>query len=271
MVEGPTLVHPGPVAADRITAVPCIATHKYVTLRAGSTLLQAMTDAVGDAGAWFDLRDLPVAKLTFVRPALAPDDAHVAWYSDARTLTDAMILRGGAHLGLRDGVSFAHVHGLWSDTDGGNHAGHLLAEATVLARDHVVDVWILTGALMNSVPDAETGFSLFCPVPTEPVARPNAVLAAIRPNLVIDDALAAIAAATDRPVVAVKGLGSLIGTRLEGEAGLHDHATEVLLMDDIGRRVMSVGFVGSAVVGVLASGVNRVCVTFEVLMLSDPA
>ncbi|WP_237066632.1 hypothetical protein [Loktanella sp. M215] len=263
------MVHPGPVAGDRITAVPCVATHRRVRLRAGSTLLQAMTDVAGDMGAWFDLRDLPVATLTFVRPAPAPDDTHVAWYSDAMTLPNATIRRAGAHLGRRDGASFAHVHGLWSDTQGGHHAGHLLAEATVLSQDHVVDVWILTGALMDSLPDAETGFTLFCPVRTGCVARPNAVLAAIRPNMMIEDALAEITAAMDEPAVAVKGLGSIIGTRLERGTGLDDHATEVLLTDDTGRHVVSVGFAGPAVAGALAKGVNRVCVTFEVLMLAS--
>lgn len=270
VTEGLTLVHPGPVAAERFTAVPCKATYRRVTLKAGSTLLQAMSDAAGDAGAWFDLLGLPVATLSFVRPAPAPDDTHVAWYSMTTTLSEAMILRAGAHLGRRDGAAFAHVHGLWSDSDGDQHAGHLQAETTVLSADCAVDVWLLAGARMESAPDAETGFTLFCPTCTEPVDLPNAVLACIRPNEAIEDALEAIATATGLPVSAVKGLGSLVGTRLDGQPGLDDHATEVLLTDNAERHVVSVGFNGPAVVGVLAKGANRVCVTFEVLTLSAP-
>jgi hypothetical protein len=269
--EARTLIHPGPVAAERITTVPCRATHRRVTLKAGSTLLLAMTEAVGGAGAWFDLGDLPVETLTFVRPAPAPDKCHVAWYSAETVLTDAIILQAGAHLGRKDGAVFAHVHGLWSDKSGTRHAGHLLADATVLSIDHVVDVWVLDGALLESSPDAETRFSLFRPISTEPVDNPNAVLATIRPNMLIDEGLARCSNAAGLPVKAVKGLGSLVGTQLDGQPALEDDATEVLLTGGTGQGVIAVGFDGPAVAGNLAPGSNRVCVTFEVLLLSQPA
>lgn len=229
-----------------------------------------MTEAVGGAGAWFDLTDLPVETLTYVRPAPAPDECHVAWYSDETVLTDAIVLQAGAHLGRRDGAAFAHVHGLWSERDGTRHAGHLLAEATVLSVDHVVDVWVLDGALLESAPDAETGFTLFRPISTGPVDNPNAVLATIRPNMLIDEGLARCSEAAGLPVKAVKGLGSLVGTRLEGQPALDDDATEVLLTGGTGQGAIAVGFDGPAVAGDLASGSNRVCVTFEVLLLSQP-
>ena len=268
MPEAPGLIHPGPVAAQRITAVPCVATHRRVTLPAGATLLDAMRDAAHGRGAWFDLRDVPVETLTFVRPAPAPDDGHVAWYSAPTVLTDATILQAGAHLGVRDGAAFAHVHGLWRDKGGRSHAGHLLAEATVLRADHVVDVWLLEGARLESQPDEETGFTLFRPVATTPVGEPNAMLATIRPNVPIDDGLARIGRMAGRSVSAVKGLGSLVGTALDGAPGLTDIATEVLLTGDDGRGVVAVGFTGPAVAGDLAAGMNRVCVTFEVLVLT---
>jgi hypothetical protein len=266
-----TLTHPGPVDAERITTVPCRATHRRVTLKAGSPLLLAMTNAVGVTGAWFDLDDLPVQTLTFVRPAPAPDDSHVAWYSAETVLTDAIILRAGAHLGRRDGAAFAHVHGLWFDKSGNQHAGHLLADATVLSIDRVVDVWVLDGALLESMPDSETGFSLFRPISTVSVDNPNAVLATIRPNMLIDESLARCSEVTGLLVKAVKGLGSLVGTHLNGQPALEDVATEVLLTGSTGQNVIAVGFEGQAVAGNLAPGSNRVCVTFEVLLLSQPA
>lgn len=271
MSEARTLIHPGPVAVERITAVPCIATHRRVTLKAGATLLQAMTDAAGGAGAWFDLTDMPVETLTFVRPARAPDDRHVAWYSAETVLSDAIVLQAGAHLGRRDGAAFAHVHGLWSEKHGTHHAGHLLAEATVLSVDHVVEVWVLDGALLDGAPDAETGFTLFHPISTGTVDSPNAVLATIRPNMLIDVGLARCSEAAILPVKVVKGLGSLVGTRLDHQPAVDDHATEVLLTGNTGQSVIAVGFDGPAVTGDLAPNSNRVCVTFEVLLLSQPA
>ncbi|MEQ8877025.1 MAG: hypothetical protein RIC49_11515 [Phycisphaerales bacterium] len=269
MSEARKVQHPGPVMAERFAAVPCKAAHRRVTLTAGSTLLQAMTDAAGRAGAWFDLTDLPVETLTFVHPAPASDDTHVAWYSAATVLNDATILQAGAHLGRRDGAAFAHVHGLWAANDGTRHAGHLLPEATVLSADCEVDAWMLEGAVMESAPDAETGFTLFRPIATGPVDRPNAVLATIRPNEILEEGLANCASLVDLPVQAVKGLGSLIGTRLVAQAGLDDIATEVLLTGESGEDVVAVGFDGRAVAGNLTPSSNRVCVTFEALMISQ--
>ncbi|UWR35690.1 hypothetical protein K3759_18525 (plasmid) [Sulfitobacter sp. W027] len=103
-----------------------------------------------------------------------------------RCLQDATIRKAGAHLGRRDGEIFAHVHGLWSEENGTRHAGHLLAEKTFLSTDHMVDIWVLEGAMFEAAPDAETGFTLFRPVRTTPVGAPNAVLGAIRPNEIIE-------------------------------------------------------------------------------------
>ena len=268
MSEGWTLIHPGPVAAEGIAAVPCIAVHQRVTLKAGLTLLQAMVDAVGEVGAWFDLDNVSVEKLTFVRPAPAPDDRHVAWYSAQTVLTSATIKRAGSHLGRRDGAAFAHVHGLWADSNGSLHAGHLLAETTVLSTDHTVDVWVLEGALFDMKADAETGFTLFHPVSMGAVEHPNATLATIRPNELLEEGLAKCSDATGLRFRTIKGLGSLVRTKLEGQPILEDDAAEILLTGDAGRGGISVGFEGPPIIGDLALGANRVCVTFEVLLLS---
>ncbi|WP_254892369.1 hypothetical protein [Roseovarius sp. A-2] len=227
-----------------------------------------MTKAAGGAGAWFDLAELPVRQLTFVRPAPASDDRHVAWYSRETVLRDAVIQQAGAHLGRRDGEPFAHVHGMWTDQNGACHAGHLLAEKTILSADHIVDVWQLEGALFESALDVETGFNLFRPIITQQVGNPNAVLGTIRPNELIEEGIAKCAAATELSATTVKGLGSLAGTQLEGQLALNDVATEVLLLGADGLSVIAVGFEGAPITGEMAPLSNRVCVTFEVLLLS---
>lgn len=270
MSDVPMVQHPGPVSAERVVAIPCQATHRRVKLTAGLPLLQAMTDAVGGAGAWFDLSDVPTKTLTFVRPAPALDDHHVAWYSSETVLQDATIRKAGAHLGRCDGEVFAHVHGLWSEENGTRHAGHLLAEKTFLSTDHTVDIWVMEGAMFETAPDAETGFTLFRPVRTTPVGAPNAVLGAIRPNEIIEEGIAKCAGKAGLPVAVVKGLGSLVGAQLEGETALRDIATEVLLTDAEPESAIAVGFAGSPISGVMITGKNRVCVTFEVLLLLSP-
>ena len=269
MSEAPLAQHPGPAAAARVSALPCRATHRRVTLAEGATLLQAMTDVADGAGAWFDLTDLPVEKLIFVRPAPSPDDRHVAWYSEETVLRNAVIEQAGAHLGRRDGAAFAHIHGMWRAEDGACHAGHLLAEKTILSADHTVDVWLLEGAMLETAPDVETEFTLFRPISTGPVDRPNATLGTIRPNEVIEEGIAKCAAVSGLPVSAVKGLGSFVGTQLEGQPALDDIATEVLLLGENGRCAISVGLEGPLVRGEMKARVNRVCVTFEVLLLSQ--
>lgn len=244
-----------------------------VTLRAGLTLLDALVEAVGDVGAWCDLIDIPVRTLDFVRPAPAPGDGHVAWYSATTTLVDARIVRAGVHLGQRDGMPFAHVHGLWVGPDGVTHAGHLMPEATVLAEDVSVDVQLIAGARMNSFADEETQFTLFQPVACGTVADANAVLATVRPNEVIDDAIVTIAGQAGFDSAAVIGLGSLVGTVLDGHAGVADYATEVLLTDsNLSQRAprlnaVTVGFVGLHRSGTLKPRANAVCVTFELLLV----
>ncbi|MFG6621402.1 hypothetical protein ACGYK3_18015 [Sulfitobacter sp. 1A05707] len=269
MSETPMVQHPGTTEAARVSALPCRAVHRRVTLPAGATLFEAMTEAADGAGAWFDLTDLPVEKLTFVRPATSPDDRHVAWYSAETELRDAVIERAGAHLGRRNGAAFAHIHGMWRAEDGACHAGHLLAEKAVLSKDHTVDVWLLEGAMLETAPNAETEFTLFRPVATGQVDNPNAVLGVIRPNEVIEDGIEKCAAVFGSSVSAVKGLGSFVGTQLQGQPALMDIATEVLLFGENGRCAISVGLKGSPVRGELTARANRVCVTFEVLLLSQ--
>ena len=47
-------------------------------------------------------------------------------------------------------------------------------------------------------------------------------------------------------------------------------ATEVLLTDAEPESAIAVGFAGSPISGVMIPGKNRVCVTFEVLLLLSP-
>ncbi|MDF3351849.1 hypothetical protein HKX17_17010 [Sulfitobacter sp. KE34] len=269
MSKVPTVQHPGPIATERISVVPCRATRQRVKLSSGSTLLQAMIDAAEGAGAWFDLTDVPIEKLTFVCPAPAPDDSHVAWYSDETVLPRATIRQAGAHLGRRNGEAFAHVHGLWDGETGTHHAGHLLAEKTVLATDHMVDAWMLDGAIFKSAPDEETGFTLFRPSCTHQVGTPNAVLGTIRPNELIDEGIAKCSEVAGLCASTVKGLGSLVGTRLKDQSALNDIATEVLLIGPTAQQVTAVGFDGAPISGELVPLMNRVCVTFEVLLVAQ--
>lgn len=271
MVKLRHITHPGPRHPERTRAVPCRATARSVTLRAGISLLDALAEHA-DA-AWFDLSGLDTATLAFKRPAPASGDGHAAWYSATTTLAGARILQAGAHLGRRDAAAFAHIHGVWADNAGALHMGHLLAENTVLAMPADVEMFVLEGARMESTDDSETRFTLFQPVQTDDVANPNAVLATARPNALIDDALADIAHAMGLKSARVKGLGSLIGAEFVNGHSIGCYATEVLLTNGQllpGGATLDaavVGFDGPHATGTLTPHTNTICVTFELLLL----
>lgn len=270
----PRLRHPGPTAPHRSCAVPCKAEAVTVDLTGGVPLLDALAAVFGDQGAWLDLIDLPAQELHFVRPAPARDTGHVAWYSDTRILKEAIILRAGVHYGQKDGAPFSHIHGVWEDATGAQYAGHLLAEHTVLAQGGAARGYALTGARMQSVADTETGFMLFQPALLDVAAAPNAVLGTLRPHSPLPEGLCDLARAGGLESAALHGLGSLVGTQFADKQGLSSLATEVLLTNgDLngGRATLdavSVGFTGPSVTGRLQEG-NRVCVTFEVLMVQQ--
>lgn len=273
MAEPRRLVHPGPVAAERFAAQPCRAKRVRATLRRGLTVLDALTEAADGAPAWADLVGIAVEPLAFVRPAPAPGDGHVAWYSATTTLERARILRAGAHLGIREGAPFAHVHGSWIDGEGRSHSGHLLPSDTILADDAEVELTILDGAILETAHDPETRFDIFRPVRLADVDRPNGVLATIRPNEPLSQAVAEVARSAGMRRARVQGLGSLVGTEFEDSTPVGSYATEILLTEGgirdgvVSLAAESVGFDGEAGRGALASG-NLVCITFEVLLTS---
>ncbi|WP_422072073.1 hypothetical protein [Tranquillimonas rosea] len=269
------IVHPGPPAAERINALPCTAERRELVLAAGRPLDAAVTEALagtGADGAYLRIADAAADSLDFVRPAPAPGDGHAAWYSDTTRLAPATITEAGIHAGRRDGAPFLHVHGLWQGADGETRMGHVLPHATRLSRDTTVTAWLIRGARLEVAADAETQFPLFRPVPTDAGPGRGAVLATIRPNEDIRDAIATMAAEAGLATAEIQGIGSAVGTRFADGGALDSYATEVLVRaghvsgPEVTLDVASVGFDGGHLTGALGAR-NRVCVTFELLLL----
>ncbi|MFP7672513.1 hypothetical protein ACG74X_04055 [Marivita sp. S0852] len=274
----PKIVHPGPKHAARRVAVPCHAQRVTITLREGQSFGVAVAQGFAELGAtagYLRLRNIPMERVCFVRPAPAPGDGHVAWYSVTHENPGAAtIVDGGTHLGWRDGVPFTHTHGIWQGSDGVGQVGHLLPETSIIARDTLVDGWALTGAHLVARPDPETQFTLFAPEPTKTAPTvPNAVLCILRPHEDITGALQTLADTNFVGPVQIEGIGSLIGTHFE-DTTIQSYATEILLTDGQtgGRRpslqALSVGFDGGYAQGVLRAGENPVLVTAEILLIA---
>jgi len=229
-----------------------------------------------DAG-YVMLRDIDLAPLAYVIPASAPDSDHIAWYSDTQRFGSARLLEAGCMTGLRDEKPFLHCHGLW-EADGVIRMGHLLPFDSVIGKDTTAAAWGISGAAMIAREDPETNFKLFKaearPTSTAPASGRPAILASVRPNQDIGAAIADIARRHGLTKLAVHGIGSLVGCRLQDGQGLDWHANEVLVLD--GAFDAGVARIEAAVVdregrmarGQLTPGANAVSVTFELLLVA---
>lgn len=277
-----TVTHPGPAAAQRIAAIACTAVPVEIALQAGLSVNEAVTGGLAEQGfdaGYVMLRHVELAPLAYVIPATAPDADHIAWYSDIRHFGRARLLQAGCMTGLRDDKPFLHCHGLW-EAEGIIRMGHLLPFDSVIGRDATAKAWGIKGAAMVAREDPETNFKLFAAEaqPSDVVsasARP-AILATLRPNQDIATAIAEIARQLRFTKLAVHGIGSLVGCRLQDGQSLDWHANEVLVLDgvvdvnDAAARIEAaiVDREGRMVRGLLTPGANAVSVTFELLLVA---
>lgn len=270
--------HPGPVADCRHSVARAVPVALDFTLPAGVTVQDGLVQgvaAVGCASAWLDLDPGRLDPFVFVMPALSPDGAHAAWYSDPVAPEGGVQLRrAGAMVGWRDGAGFVHCHGLWADHSGAEAMGHMLCDAAVVAAPLRVRGIGLRGARLVSREDPETRFRLF--TAEGGCAQGSALVVTLRPNQDVGTALAAIAAAHGLGPARVHGLGSLNGARFEDAPPMHSVASEFLVCAGriaAGRAMLEVAIVdidGRIHRGRLRPGENPVCVTCEFVLTAAP-
>lgn len=285
-----TIRHPGPASAQRYCAVSCQATPLALTLQAHMSVNAAVAQAFAAAGyraGWIGLSDTAMDRMDYVIPAASADADHAAWYSETLRPGPGSVIRwAGLHLGIRDGEPFVHCHGTWDVPGLGRRMGHLLPFESAFSQPVEVAAYGIADAAFIVGEDAETNFRLFSPerqdvpIATTIGSRP-AILAAVRPNEDICEAIEAICdeyAVTDALVL---GIGSLIGARFTDGREVCDFATEVLVRKGrvqyenaaSGRRctldIDLVGMTGIIASGRLAHGANAVCVTFELLIIPE--
>lgn|GEM_PF-233085 len=271
--------HPGEVAKERLSALPCEALPVRVTLVAGQSLAQAVQSAFAELGfdfGYLRLDGASFAPLRFVTPAPSPDDDHAAWYSATHERTAAVRARhAGVHLGQRETQPFLHCHGLWDGAAGLPDAGHMLCDDSILSQDFEATGWGLKGAGLVSCHDPETNFILFRPQVTDSPAKTNAFLVTLRPNQDIGSALLAFRHSHGNATARLEGIGSLVGTVFRDGQKVESYATEILILDGqlqdsgLDLRIASVGFDGRGHTGHLARDANAICITAEILVLTE--
>jgi predicted DNA-binding protein with PD1-like motif len=275
--------HSGPPAPERIATAPGSAVPLRFVLEPGMTVDEAVASgmkASGCIGGFVAFEGGLCQPFRYVMPAASSDPRYAAWYSETfEPLGPVTIRRACAIVGVRDGKSFLHCHGIW-DTAEGPRMGHMLAPATTVLEPIEVTGIGFRDATFEAMPDPETNFTLFEPVRSagaDPmIAGARTFLAKVRPNEDISLAIEKICLTYGIAEAKIHGIGSLNGVRFVDGTHVDSYATEVLIRNGIVKSAGShleaqlvvdvVDMEGAISSGELVRGDNTVCITFEIVV-----
>ena len=277
------IVQPGPPAATRIESASGRLRDISFIAAPGLTLVEAMAGplaAAGIRGGAVDLAGLRLAPFEYVIPAQSPDADHVAYYSQTHRAPDGVLVESGtATFGRRDGAPFLHAHALWHDGRD-TAAGHILPFDTRVAAACSVRAWGIAEAEMIATPDPETNFTLFAPAPlVAETDSDNCILGRLRPNEDLTLGIEALCRRHGATRATIhSGIGSTVGSLLEGGAQIDTVATEffirrgVVRPDEQGRATADIEIVlvdetGAIVTGRPVRGMNPVLICAEIVMV----
>lgn len=269
------MAHPGPRAEKRVEMLPVRLQPVEGTLRAGELVMDEVARLFREAGlrgGVLTMKGGSCEPFRFVIPDVSHDGSHAAWYSETYAPEGGgTIDRAVAIVGEREGAPFLHCHGRWRPADRAMpKAGHLLPFETIVADDITVS-GLGTTALFDSVPDAETAFTLFSPRGFADEA-PNGLLLRIRPGEDVVQSVEAACASAGITRARVHGIGSVNVVVYADRRTVPCHATEILIeggtLGDAQTRlpVTVVDIAGETTSGILAKGENPVGVTFELVV-----
>ena len=284
-----SIVQPGPPNAERIQWVEARGRAFSFTLQSGLPLLEAARRGfaeAGFAGGVLSMRGGALGPLAYVMPALSKTGANAAFYSDTfRPVGITQLKLAAMTLGERDGAPFFHCHGLWTETDGHLHGGHILPEESIVAEPFAVDAFGIDGAVFTADVDTETNFKLFGPVPRAATnAKMNATTDSrafamrLRPNQDFAGALENFC--RQRGIFNARihgGVGSTIGAHFSDGRCVVPFATELAIrsgtitsgadgMLEAALDIALVDYLGGIAEGRLMRGDNPVLMTMELVL-----
>ena len=280
-----SIAQPGAAVPERIQWVEARGRAFSFTLGAGLPLLEAARRGFAEAGfacGVLNMRGGALGPFAYVMPALSKTGANAAFYSD--TFRPAGITRlelGAMTLGERDGAPFFHCHGLWTETDGNLHGGHILPEESIVAESFEVDAYGIDGAMFVAEPDAETNFKLFGPVAravTDADTTSRAFALRLRPNQDFAGALESFC--RQHGILRARihgGVGSTIGAQFSDGRSVEPFATELAIKAGAiapgadgtlhaELDIALVDYLGGIAEGTLVRGDNPVLMTMELVL-----
>jgi predicted DNA-binding protein with PD1-like motif len=280
-----SIAQPGPPAPARIQWVEARGRAFSFTMQAGLPLLEAARRGFAEAGfsaGVLSMREGALGPFAYVMPALSKTGANAAFYSDmSRPAGITRLKLGAMTLGERDGAPFFHCHGLWVESDGHLHGGHILPEESIVAEAFAVQAFGIDGAMFIAEPDAETNFKLFGPVaraPTDASADRRAFALRLRPNQ--DFAAALEGFCRQHGILRAQvhgGVGSTIGAHFTDGRTVVPFATELAIRSGMVAPgadgtlqatldVALVDYLGGIAEGRLMRGDNPVLMTMELVL-----
>jgi predicted DNA-binding protein with PD1-like motif len=212
-------------------------------------------------------------------PTDHPDGDLPVYFSDAKQAGCAVSIEmASTTLGRDNGEPSTHTHGLWLTQDGRRLGGHLCPDNNLIREAISVTAWLATDAGFTRQHDPETCFDLFA---VTGGSNGDGVVATIRPNTDLVDAIRQVASASGIRQAEIRGTGSLFDLTMQDGRMFQSNAFEVGIVAGavvpIGSGIevsdltlAGVGFDGKPVEGVIARGRNKVCVTFEVILAPGP-
>jgi predicted DNA-binding protein with PD1-like motif len=280
-----SITQPGPPSAERIQWVVARGRAFTFTLEAGLPLLEAVRRgfaAEGFSGGAVNIGGGALAPFAYVMPALSRTAANAAFYSDTfRPDGVTHLTTATMTLGVRDGASFFHCHGLWTEADGRAGGGHILPEETIVAEPFLVEAFGIDGAVFAAEPDPETNFKLFGPIAAASngarADRPAFALR-LKPNQDFAHALEGFCRARGIARARIRGgVGSTIGASFSDGRVVEPFATELTVTSgsitpaadgalEAELDIALVDYTGGLAEGRLVRGDNPVLMTMELVL-----
>ena len=279
------MIHPGPAAPERITAVPVSV--ETFAVRAGGDgrslqeIIAAEMRRLGFASGTGRFRPGPFTRVRFTTGGPARD-GKAANYTFIRDIGAALCGDGVFTFGRHGetGEPFVHCHAtITADALEGRQGGHVFPADCI--PDAPLDLVLqgMTGARLVQQPDAETLHSAFEVIAEDPPGEPDGLFVRIRPNEDLVEALARAARShglSDAEIL--PSIGSLNAPRMTGAGGSR-LAPGRLGMEIIrlsgriagGKPSVMMDVVdeaGRIHSGAAVAGLCPVCVTAEILLLA---
>lgn len=265
--------HPQRIDSRRVRGIPIA-----FDMEPGQTLLAALTRPLVEAGMQSAALRFgeggALSPFHYVMPGPPDGPQHVAYFSAPRCPEgETRVNQAAVTFGWNGTEPAVHIHGVWTEPGGDRRGGHMLPGECVVHSSMRVDGIGFPDSRIETMPDAETNFTLFQLAGIRPTDSGNHIVARVRPNE--DITLAAEAAARQHGVtdaIIFGTLGSLIGTHFADGRIVQADATEVLVRQGRLRGgvaeldMIIVDEQGRAEEGLLLRGENPVLITFDLVL-----